>query len=438
MKIVSTKQGQLEGVHKEGYTVFTGVPYAKPPVGELRFREPQMMEPWDGIRLAKEYPNRSMQATLKDEMYDKEFYDEQKYITEVSEDSLYLNIWTPAKSEGEKLPVAFWIHGGAYLGGCGHEKEFDGREYCKRGVILVTINYRLGVWGFLAHPELSAESSHNTSGNYGTLDQIAALQWVYDNIEAFGGDPDNITIFGQSAGAMSVQTLISSPLTKNLTAKAIIQSGLGLSYDKTLGQAEKDGEELLKNAGVKSIKELRTLSSAQIMKAAGPLIMRGFTGDSGLTYVPVIDGYVLEEGYEDIVRNGNLRDIPYMAGSTKHDLRVSKEDLENGTNGLLYQSCQEFGRLIEEKKKTPAYLYYFTRELPGSEDGAFHSSELWYMFGTLDRCWRPFSEEDKQLSDQMLDCWTAFMKTGRPCTEGEDGWQAYTEEKPFIKEFTIR
>lgn len=171
--------------------------------------------PWEGVYHADTWPCRSMQGAGTGGFYDKEFYDEPEYMTPLSEDSLYLNIWTPAKQAGEKLPVAFWIHGGAFMGGFGHEKEFDGAAYCKRGVILVTINYRLGPIGFLAHPWLSQENEKNggpaVSGNYGILDQIAALKWVRENIDVFGGDPDNITVFGQSAGCMSVQTLVSSP-----------------------------------------------------------------------------------------------------------------------------------------------------------------------------------------------------------------------------------
>ena len=211
MKTITTRYGSIEGLERKGYALFLGVPYAKPPVGALRWHRPLPPEPWEGVREAKAFPNRSMQEIHEDPFYDKEFYDEAAYQTPVSEDSLYLNIWTPAKSAGEKLPVAFWIHGGAFMGGFGHEKEFDGAAYCRRGVILVTVNYRLGSWGFLAHPLLSAEAAAEggpaVSGNYGILDQIAALRWVRENIGAFGGDPENITVFGQSAGGMSVQTL---------------------------------------------------------------------------------------------------------------------------------------------------------------------------------------------------------------------------------------
>lgn len=432
MNRVEIKQGILEGVRMDGYDVFWGIPYAKPPVGELRWRAPQEPEAWEGVYHADHYPNRSMQAPHSMEFFDKEFYDDMERETPFSEDGLYLNIWTPAKQAGEKLPVAMWIHGGAFLGGNGHEKEFDGAAYCKRGVILVTINYRLGPLGFLAHPWLTEESRKlggpAVSGNYGSLDQIAALKWIRENIEAFGGDPENITVFGQSAGGESTHTLITTPLAKGMISKAIIQSGLGLTKDRTLAEAERDGEEFAQLAGVHSLEEMRNLSAEQVLAAAGPLIGRGFAIDS-MTFAPNIDGYLLEQGFDEALEQGNVHDIPYMTGSTKQDIRVDLEKLEQGELGIVYECCKRWG---EERKKSghaPAWVYYFTRQLPGDDAGAFHSSELWYMFGTLNRCWRPSTEGDYQLSDRMMDYWTNFMKSGDPNGDGLPQWSAYTEEK---------
>lgn len=204
MKLVTTKNGKIEGIQEEGYSVFKGIPYAKAPIGELRWKAPQPLDNWDGVLKADCFKAKSMQEVHEDPFYDKEFYDDPSFSVNISEDSLYLNIWTPADKAEEKLPVAFWIHGGAFMGGYGSEKEFDGEALCKKGVILVTINYRVNIFGFLAHPWLSAENEKGISGNYGTLDQLMALKWVYDNIENFGGDKENITVFGQSAGAMSV------------------------------------------------------------------------------------------------------------------------------------------------------------------------------------------------------------------------------------------
>lgn len=431
MDRVEIKQGLLEGVRMDGYDVFWGVPYAKPPVGELRWRAPQEPDAWEGVYHADQYPNRSMQTPHPMEFFDKEFYDDEERKTPFSEDGLYLNIWTPAKQAGEKLPVAMWIHGGAFLGGSGHEKEFDGAAYCKRGVILVTINYRLGPLGFLAHPWLTEESSKlggpGVSGNYGSLDQIAALQWIRENIEAFGGDPENITVFGQSAGGESTHTLITSPLTKGMISKAIIQSGLGLTKDRTLADAERDGMEFAALAGVHSLEEMRNLTTEQVFAAAGPLIGRGFATDS-MTFAPNIDGWLLEQGFDEALEQGNVHDIPYMTGSTKQDIRVDLEKLADGERGIVYECCKRWGEERSKSGHAPAWIYYFTRQLPGDDAGAFHSSELWYMFGTLDRCWRPSTEGDYQLSDRMMDYWTNFMKSGDPNGEGLPRWNTYAEE----------
>lgn len=431
MKETTIRQGRLTGVELDGYTLFKGVPYAKPPVGALRWRAPQEPEPWGGVYRADTWPCRSMQGIHADGFYDKEFYDETDYQTPMSEDSLYLNIWTPAKKPGERLPVAFWIHGGAFMGGFGHEKEFDGAAYCKRGVILVTINYRLGPLGFLAHPWLSQENQENggqaVSGNYGILDQIAALKWVRENIKAFGGDPDNITVFGQSAGCMSVQTLVSSPLTRGLIAKAILQSGVGLSYDHTLSKAELEGVQFAVNAEVESLDELRALSFEQVMAAAGPIIMAGLP-TMELAYTPIIDGVVLEDGYDATVEQGKIHDIPYIVGSTMNDIATDLGEIAKGNLGKVYDGSREWCRALLNNGRTSTWHYYFVRQLPGDDAGAFHSSELWYTFGTYGRCWRPMTEGDRALSEQMVDYWTNFMKTGNPNDGDLPRWEAYRDD----------
>lgn len=428
---VNVKQGWLEGVRLEDCTVFWGVPYARPPVGELRWRAPREPEPWEGVYRADRYPNRCMQEEFPMEFYDKEFYDDEERKTPRSEDGLYLNLWTPARQPGERLPVAVWLHGGALLGGYGHEKEFDGAAYCRRGVILVTVNYRLGPLGFLAHPWLTQESralgGPASSGNYGTLDQIAALRWVRANIEAFGGDPDRITVFGQSAGGESTQTLLSSPLAKGLFARAIIQSGLGLLCERTLAEAEQDGVEFAQNAGVQSLEELRSLSAEQIYAAAGPLIGRGFA-DGRMTFAPNRDGWVLDRGFGEALEQGLVHDVPCMVGSTMQDIRVDLERLAAGERGMVYDSCLHWGEAQRANGRGPVWTYYFTRQLPGDDAGAFHSCELWYMFGTLERSWRPFTPEDADLSRRMLDYWTNFMKTGDPNGPGLPRWEPYAGE----------
>ena len=447
--IVTTKVGQLSGVDMGSYTIFKGVPYAKPPVGELRFKAPQPLEPWDGIYHAKEFNKACIQQlSTEDPLYGPEFYSEKEWIRDQSEDCLYINIWVPndvldsvAEADGsgplkKKLPVAFWIHGGAFLSGYATEKEFDGEAYCKRGVILVSVEYRCNIFGFLAHPLLTAESQYHTSGNYGILDQIAALRWVYENIGSFGGDHDNITVFGQSAGAMSVQTLISSPLTDGMIAKAIMQSGGGykggLSSDMLLSEQEKYGEIFMELAGISTLEELRSLSADKILELFGPFMGKVFPIAMKLFLTPVIDNHLLTDGYDSLIEKGEIKDIPYLLGSTKNDITVTDEMLKEGTFSPVYTGCVSFSKKLEDLGRKPAYVYYFTRDLPGDDAGAFHSAELWYMFGTLDRCWRPFTDADRVLSDKMLDYWTNFMKSGDPNGDGLEKWKPCTADDEFI------
>lgn len=434
---VQTRYGEVSGVDMRGYTLFKGIPYAKPPIGKLRFSEPAAPDSWQGVYRADHFAPACIQDnTETGGFYDKEFYSTDKPV--LSEDCLYLNIWTPAENKGEKLPVAFWIHGGAFSHGYGHEIEFDGESYCKKGVILVTINYRLGALGFLVHPWLMQESRNGAAGNYGILDQIAALRWVYENIEAFGGDPENITIFGQSAGCMSVQTLISSDLTGNMIKKAIFQSAGGynsdLNRDFTLEEAAKVGETFAELCGVHSLEKLRDLPAEVIVQKA-EIVMKEYEITShGLCFIPVIDHYVLKAGYNELADRGCIKDIPYMAGSTKDDIFVEPEMTARGEYGTICQACINWSLKCEELGRRPAYIYYFTRELPGDQAGAFHSAELWYMFGTLKKCWRPMEERDRALSEKMLEYWTGFMKTGDPNAGSYERWKPCTKEDPFIME----
>ena len=440
--MIQTRYGQIEGMERNGYQVFLGVPYAQPPVGELRWKAPQALRPWQGILRADHFSARSMQPTDREKgFYDKEFRDEPQYTTTPDEDSLYLNIWVPSDAAGKKLPVAFWIHGGAFMTGSGFEKEFDGEAYCRKGIILVTINYRLNIWGFLAHPWLSAENEHHVSGNYGILDQIAALNWVYENIEAFGGDPENITVFGQSAGAMSTQTLISSPLTGSRIRRAIMQSGggyrIGLNRDDlTLATLEEFGTEFTRLAGVQNLKEMRELPAERIMALTGEFMQAVFPKSHGLFLVPAIDGYVLPDNYSAAIEQGRIKDIPYLLGSNKNDIMTTPEQIASGEKGPLQKGCEAFALRQDQLGRAPVYVYDFRRDLPGDDAGAFHSAELWYSFGTLGRAWRPFTEEDFALSETMLDYWTNFMRTGDPNGGSLKDWRPFTEKDPFTRVFS--
>ena len=270
---VVTKQGAVAGVLSQDSrtVIFRGVPYAQPPVGELRFRRPQPHIPWEGVLDCKKFGPRCPQADLASmDFYGKEFYDEM--VPPESEDCLYLNIWTPASAApGDNLPVLFWIHGGAFMHGCGTEKEFDGEGFAKKGVILVSINYRVNVFGFFAHPELEKENTEGVSGNYGLLDQAFALNWVRENIAAFGGDAAKITLAGQSAGCMSVQNLISSPLTKGMVRGAVLQSGGGLRALHATPSKEQLWEisqKLMEHLGVSTLEELRQVPALKLRDAA--------------------------------------------------------------------------------------------------------------------------------------------------------------------------
>ena len=437
-----TENGLVRGIEAADprITAFRGVPFAAPPTGKNRWRAPQPCENWEGVKDCARFAPISVQDTpgIGDSLYNREWHVDQD--VPMDEDCLYLNIWTPANTVDEKLPVAFWIHGGAFMHGFSHESEFDGAAYCERGVILVTINYRLGAFGFLAHPWLSEESGVGRSGNYAILDQIAALKWVKENIAAFGGDSENITVFGQSAGCMSVQTLVSSPLTENWISKAIFQSAggydTGLNRDMLLSEAETIGQEFVELSGAKSLEELRAIPAEQIVELQEEF---GRVNPSRmLSFVPNIDDYLLTCGYNEAVTERKIKDIPYMLGSTADDIGVFPEMKEKGEHGGIYKGCINWSLALEKLGRKPAYVYYFTRALLGDDAGAFHSSELWYMFGTLGRSWRPKTEGDYALSKEMMDDWTNFMKTGNPNAEGKDDWKPCTKDDPYVQVLDVR
>lgn len=452
VKEAKTKYGTFLGLTMEGYTLFKGIPYAKPPIGKLRFEPPQKPSPHKGIKRADTFANRALQREQNEGFYGKEFYSLSEYMPSCSEDCLYLNIWTPAASSSEKLPVAVWIHGGAFSAGYGSEMEFDGKAYAKKGVILVTINYRLGVFGFLAHPALSAASKYHVSGNYGILDQIAALKWVKENIAAFGGNPDNITLFGQSAGGMSVQTICSSPLGKGLITKAIIQSAGGyqsiLLSDYPLKEAEAYGEMLADRAGCKNLDDLKKVPAKKLLSVAEEMMKEAFLNIKkgglppkvSLPLSPVIDGHVLIKGYNQAIKEGFIAPIPYIIGSTANDIGEGMPGCENFPDdgeGPLYHAAKNFSLQLEKKGQAPAWCYSFRRKMPGDKAGAFHSAELWYIFGTYERCWRPLTEKDAALSEKMVTFWTNFMKCSNPNAPNHEEWKPCRQKEPFVYSFDI-
>lgn len=443
-KVIRTKLGKIRGVQEPHAIVFKGIPFAKAPVGELRWRAPEPVPPWSGVREADCFSDRALQPSWdpKETFYRREFYNEPVYQTPVSEDCLYLNIWIPQKEYDELLPVAFFIHGGAFDHGTGHEIEFRSEEYARRGIILVTCNYRLGIAGFLAHPQL-LEEDETACGNYGILDQIMALRWVKEHIEAFGGDPENITLFGQSAGAVSVQTLLCAEKAKGLFQKAILQSGAGypapFGKGYSLEKAFQIGEKVLELAGASTIKELRQLSQEQILGMQEQVIQELHLSSEYqiLSFAPCMNGSLLGADLDTLFLEGKTADVPVMIGSTLHDLTVTEEQRKSGMTGME-KRCIDWAVMQEKRGRKPVYVYRFDRELPGDKSGAFHSSELWYMFGTWRKCWRPMEKADQELSERMLDYWASFMKKAKPDVEGLPQWKACRQADPAVMKFDIQ
>ncbi|HEY3403240.1 MAG TPA: carboxylesterase family protein, partial [Ohtaekwangia sp.] len=306
LKTVKTENGTVSGLQQNEVSIFKGIPFAAPPIGELRWKAPQPVKNWSGTRKCETFPASPIQSNpVPFLMWSEEFITPQQPL---SEDCLYLNIWTAAKSAKEKRPVFVWIHGGGFVSGSGACPIYDGEKMAKNGIVYVSINYRLGVFGFLAHPELSKESGENASGNYAILDQIAALQWIKKNIAAFGGDPEQVTIAGQSAGSFCVNALVASPLAKDLFQRAIAQSGsfVANGFGRSLESAETTGKTFVQNANATSIAELRKKSADDIFKAAQTLPYGSFS--------PVFEDYTLPSQPLTFFRAGKQNNVPLLTG----------------------------------------------------------------------------------------------------------------------------
>lgn len=470
LKAVLTKYGMVEGIACADpcITVFKSIPYAAPPVGDLRWKAPQPPKSWEGIYDAARFKAIAAQDRNEHTFYVNEFY---RHTEPMSEDCLYLDVWTPAEKAGEKLPVLFFIHGGAFSTGYSYEPYINGVGMARRGCVLVSINYRLGALGYLAHADLSGESSLGCSGNYGTMDQLAALDWVRENIGAFGGDGSNITIFGQSAGAMSVLNLITSPLADGKIAKAIMESGGGYTqknnqfslsmYD--LKSAELDGKRFLQLLGVESIEAARALPVDQIIEAQHK------SEAMGVFFRPIVDGYTQIAECSEIVEKEAYLNIPYIIGCNSNEnssnysvpeYRVSPAKFEADVRAKYGERADEYlnacryhedpeaaasrypmedmlapvsfawcRRAAESKANLkPSYLYYFDHNLPGGNGDAYHSAELWFVFQSVDCSWRPMTGKDFDLGEKMCSYWCNFAKTGDPNGEGLPRWDAYTAE----------
>ena len=394
--IISTPCGDVQGCSGRvaGTVAYKGIRYAT----AGRWEYPKQVTHWDGIYDATQYGSCSYQPRA--------FYDEEKnekkyfYYNEFrkgenytySEDCLFLNVFTPENVQPDaKLPVLVYIHGGGFTGGCGHEKHFDGPVWPTKGMIGVTLNYRLGLMGFVCLPQLEEEAGH--TGNYGLYDQMTAIQWVRDNIAAFGGDPENITIMGQSAGGASVQLQCQSPLTDGLFQKAIMSSGCGMGT-MLMGKQDTNKafwQEVMTRCGCETLEQFRALPVDQLFDAWNRYKKEIKGG--GTAVFPVIDGHF-------VVKDSTPKDIPYMAGSTSHDMAPP-----------ILQSMTK--KWISARNK-PSYTWFFDRMLPGDDCGAWHSADLWYWFGTLPNCWRPMEQKDYDLSNQMISYLYNFACTGDP------------------------
>ena len=450
---VKVTGGWIQGEVTEDMCIYKGIPFAAPPVGNLRWKAPQPVIPWDGIREAKEFGPGPVQGFG--------FPGQSN-----SEDCLYLNLWSPAKSPKDKMPVLVWIYGGGFS--MGSSSQYDGRPLAEKGVILVTINYRVGQLGYFVYPELSAEDPHHVSGNYGILDQIAALQWVHDNIAAFGGDPKNVTIFGESAGGISVSMLCASPLAKGLFQRAISQSGGSFgpvrrnSYPgenmKTLAMAEQDGVKYAEGLGAGSLAELRAMDAGAF---ARQMVVTGGAW-------PIVDGYVIPDDQYRMYEAGNFNDVDVLIGYNSDEgasFGATKDPVEHvratkerygpyaeklleayplGDSPVVPKSARDLGRdasfgwhtwswarLQSERSSKNVYMYYFDQHpdypegSPQYGNGSPHGQDVDYVFKSLRRETVP---TDYALSDMMATYWTNFAKTGDPNGEGLPEWPKFTKD----------
>ncbi|NET31615.1 MAG: carboxylesterase family protein [Cyanothece sp. SIO1E1] len=468
---ISIQTGKVRGLQQDSIYGFKGIPFAAPPVGENRWRAPEPPIPWQGVRDASSYRTLALQSSYpKDSFFKQPNYPQQ-------EDCLHLNVWSPSINPEAKLPVMVWIHGGYFNFGGGALPHYDGTNLAKHEVVVVTFNYRLGVLGFLAHPDLSKESEHQVSGNYGLLDQIAALQWIQENISQFGGDPSNVTVFGESAGSWSISILICSPLAKGLFHKAIGQSGASTGPTPFLKESkhgkpagEQVGEAFVKATGVDNLDALRQLPFPAIEAAAKA--SRFYTE-------PYVDGWLLPDEPRFIMDAGQQLQIPVLMGSNQDEataftdprqlpstLEAFQDDLRkrygkwadrlfeaypvNSNEDVLKAHLDRLGDQLftlsmrhwaerSANAQIPTYLYYFTRipNIPQKDYfGSYHGAEIPYVFDNLSKI--PvegiFNERDQELADQIITYWLSFARTGVPAGEELPIWPAYSKDTAYYLE----
>jgi len=461
--------GAVSGVASaDGKVVsFKGIPFAAPPLGNLRWKAPQPVSPWQGVKKCDAFGPSPMQGKPVPFMvYTPEFLIPEKPI---SEDCLYLNVWTNAH-KGEKHAVLLWIYGGGFSSGGTGVPIYDGEALAKKGIIFVSANYRVGVFGFLAHPDLTKESPNHASGNYGLMDQVAALKWIKKNIAAFGGDPDNITIDGQSAGSMSVNALVASPVAHGLFNKAIAESGSFMIANPTLPSnnldaAEKQGLKFAESAHAQSIAALRKIPAEELLKIPG-------------RFSPIVDGYILPKPVSQIFAEGNQNNVPvitgwnadesfvagfknkddYVAGIRKQygadadaflkffpgntDAEAARSQVKISRDQIFAASGYKWiGLQSSQKGKAPIYAYNFNRKLPATPDyvkyGAFHTGEVAYVMDNLKFLNRPWEPADQPLATLMSAYWVNFIKTGNPNGNGLPEWPKYNNQRQQAMIFDV-
>lgn len=459
-----TNSGKVRGVSNtdKTVTVFKGVPFAAPPVGNLRWKEPRPVPSWNDTRVCNKFPPSPIQnKPVPFMMWTEEFITPPEPL---DEDCLYLNVWTSAKSDREKQPVLVWIHGGGFVSGSGACAVYDGEALAKQGIVYVSINYRLGVFGFLAHPDLTKESKHQASGNYALMDQIAALRWVRDNIARFGGDPDKVTIAGQSAGSFSVQGLVASPLAKGLFRGAIAQSGASFGrLSTTLADAEKTGIAISEKIKQPGIAALRGLPADSLLSLANTFPFGSFS--------PIVDGHVIPQDMRTIFAGKKYNDVPLMAGWVTGDAALvgqarPAEEFKRWAATTYGDRKEEFLKIFPASSEEEAsqsqqklgilqfaalaghtwalsnvqssYLYQFSyvpTDKPGFPNyGAFHTSEVPFALHTLTLWDRPWREQDYAVEKYMSSYWINFVKTGNPNGSGLSEWKKYDATSQTIME----
>ena len=421
---VETRSGTVSGMpgRTASVMVFRGIPYAAPPVGERRWAPPAPPASWAGVHTADRVSASCLQNIVTER---KPWTYEFMAHGAVSEDCLYLNVWTTRADARARMPVYVFLHGGGFNEGSGSVPVYDGEGLARKGLVVVTINYRLGAFGFLAHPELTKASPTHSSGNYGLLDQIAALQWVRDNITGFGGDPSRVTLAGQSAGGNSVLQLMASPLARGLFHRAIVESALIAGDAPMLDAAERDGLRWAAAKGAESLAALRALGALDVATRVNVPAASAGTPAAPIAMRPIVDGLVLTNQPNAVLASDGANDVPVLIGA----------NLDEGTREQQRVVLTEWAgrRAVNARQKT--FTYFWTHPMPGPDRDryrAFHTSEVPYAMDTLYMSDRPFTDSDRRIADAMSSYWANFAKNGDPNGAVLPPWPAATDQPARI------